>query len=365
MKSKKFYKHVFTVCNAVAIIILSVLLVSCKRTPANVTGMQDGNTNKFWVWLNPNDADTDKDLETRYKKYFDAGVKGIFFEADNERHYRIAKKQGLEAHRWMWIMNRGEQYVRDNHPDWFAVNRKGESSFDNPAYVDYYRWLCPSRPEVVEYLKEDVENTLKKDYVDGIHLDYIRYCDVILPVNLWEKYDIIQTEEMPEYDYCYCDVCKEKFKKDFGQDLDSITYPQMNLSWRKFRYNAVNNVVAELTQVAKDNKKAITAAVFPTPEEARRNMRQDWANWELTAVYPMIYHGFYCEPTSWIGTAVAEGVQTLKGKFPLYAGVFLPDFKDMNDLKNGINYALENGAAGVSLFGDINDEVLKTISEFK
>lgn len=326
---------------------------------------ETAKTHKFWVWLNPNDKDTDEELTVRYKKYYDAGIKGIFFEADDERHFRIAKAQGLETHRWMWIMNRGEQYVRDNHPEWYAINRKGESCFDKPPYVDYYRWLCPSRPEVVEYLKKDVENALSKDYVDGIHLDYIRYSDVILAVNLWQVYGIEQTQEFPQYDYCYCDVCKKKFETQYGESIDSIEYPQESLSWKKFRYDAVTNVVNELTTVAKSHDKAITAAVFPTPDVAKRLVRQDWTNWQLTAIYPMIYHGFYKEKTSWIGTAVKEGLKGLNGRFPLYAGLYVPDFKDNNDLRDGIKYALDNGAAGVSIFGKIDDETLSLIKEFQ
>lgn len=321
-------------------------------------------THKFWVWLNPDDKDTDKELAVRYKKYYDAGIKGIFFEADNERHFKIAKAQGLETHRWMWIMNRGEQYLKDNHPDWYAINRKGESCFDQPPYVDYYRWLCPSRPEVVEYLKNDVEKALSKDYVDGIHLDYIRYSDVILAVNLWQVYGIEQTQELPQYDYCYCDVCKKKFQEKYDVSIDSIEYPQESLSWKKFRYDAVTNVVNELTKVAKSHDKAITAAVFPTPDVAKRLVRQDWTNWDLTAIYPMIYHGFYKEKTAWIGTAVQEGLKGLNGRFPLYAGLFVPDFKDKDDLRDGIKYALDNGAAGVSIFGQVDDEMLALLKEF-
>ena len=325
---------------------------------------QTEKTHKFWVWLNPNDKDTDEDLAIRYKKYYDAGIKGIFFEADNERHFRIAKAQGLETHRWMWIMNRGEQYVKENHPDWYAINRKGESCFDQPPYVDYYRWLCPSRPEVVDYLKKDVEQALSKDYVDGIHLDYIRYSDVILAVNLWQVYGIVQTQELPQYDYCYCDVCKKKFQTEYGENIDSIEYPSESLSWKKFRYDAVTNVVNELTKVAKSHDKAITAAVFPTPDVAKRLVRQDWTNWDLTAIYPMIYHGFYKEQTPWIGTAVKEGLKGLNGRFPLYAGLYVPDFKDKNDLRDGIRYALDSGAAGVSIFGQVDDEMLALLKEF-
>ena len=316
---------------------------------------------KHWVWTNPDLADKLKDLENRYKQYYQAGIRGIFFEADSEKHFRAAKAQKLEAHRWMWTTNRGEKSLLQSHPEWYAVNRKGESCADKPPYVDYYRWLCPSRPEVQQYLENDVRNILSKDYVDGIHLDYVRFCDVVLPVNLWANYKIEQTRELPEYDYCYCGVCRTKFIEWREKDIKQLEFPEADLSWRLFRYNAITAIVNKLAKVAKGYKKQITAAVFPTPEVARRNVRQDWVNWNLTGICPMIYHGFYKEPVAWIGDAVAEGVHALNGRLPLYAGLYLPDFKDRIDLKLGMQYALNNGAKGISLFGSITEETLNVL----
>lgn len=316
---------------------------------------------KHWVWTNPDLADKVEDLMKRYKQYYEAGIRGIFFEADSEKHFRAAKAQKLEAHRWMWTTNRGEKSLLQSHPEWYAVNRKGESCSDKPPYVDYYRWLCPSRKEVQQYIENDVKNILNKDYVDGIHLDYVRFCDVVLPVNLWSNYKIEQTRELPEYDYCYCEVCRTQFKDWRGKDIKQLEFPEADLSWRLFRYNAITTLVNKLAVVANDHKKQITAAVFPTPEVARRNVRQDWTNWNLTGICPMIYHGFYKEPVAWIGDAVAEGVYALNGRFPLYAGLYLPDFKDRNELQLGIEYALNNGAKGISLFGNITEETLEVL----
>jgi uncharacterized lipoprotein YddW (UPF0748 family) len=119
--------------------------------------------------------------------------------------------------------------------------------------------------------------------------------------------------------------------------------------------------VNRLAAVAKVHKKPITAAVFPTPEVAKRIVRQDWLNWNLNAVCPMIYHGFYKEPVSWIGDAVSEGVKGIGGKFPLYAGLFLPDFKNTEEIKTGIQKALSNGAAGISVFGKVDDALLNLL----
>ena len=316
---------------------------------------------KHWVWINPKLSDNEEDLLVLYKKYYEAGIRGIFFEEDSEKHFRAAKSQKLEAHRWMWTMNRRIDALMKSHPEWYAINRKGESCITHPPYVDYYRWLCPSKPAVQQYLQAEVEQILSKDYVDGIHLDYVRYCDVVLPVNLWENYKIEQTKELPEYDYCYCDDCKGKFKAWRGQDLEQIVYPEASLSWREFRYNAITTIVNQLAAVAATHKKQITAAVFPTPEVARRNVRQDWTNWNLDGVCPMIYHGFYKEPVEWIGDAVAEGVHFLNGKFPIYAGIYLPDFKSQEEIKLGMQYALQHGAKGISVFGYVTDEVLETL----
>jgi len=318
---------------------------------------------KHWVWENPDGKEEEKSLKERYERYFQSGIRGIFFEADSEKHFRMAKIAGLEAHRWMWTMNRGEKDLLDNHPEWYAVSRDGKSCSSNPPYVNYYRWLCPSKPEVQEYLKSQVKNILAKDYVDGIHLDYVRYCDVILPVNLWQNYGIDQTRELPEYDFCYCETCRAKYKAEHGVDPLELQYPDQSLSWRKFRYDRITNIVNSLAEIAKSNKKAITAAVFPTPEVARRIVRQDWTNWNLDGVCPMIYHGFYKEQVSWIGDAVEEGIHFLCGRFPLYAGIFLSDFKSDEELESGIKTALSHGASGISFFGNVSDNVLSILKK--
>jgi len=328
---------------------------------AEVPVPQKKNEWKHWVWTNPDLKDTEQQLAERYRKYYEAGIRGIFFENDSEKHFRAAKAQKIEAHRWIWTMNRGEKTLLDAHPEWYAINRKGESCADHPPYVNYYRWLCPSREEIKQYLENDYAAALKKDYVDGIHLDYVRFCDVILPVNLWDNYKIVQTSELPEYDFCYCPVCKAAYKKEHGIDIDTVQFPEASPSWRLFRYQRVNQVVERLTNVAKSYKKPITAAVFPTPDIAHRNVKQDWVNWNISGVCPMIYHGFYKENIAWIGQAVAEGVKALNGKFPLYAGLYLPDFKSGNELQQGMENALSNGAAGVSLFGNVTDAALAAL----
>ena len=356
----KYHRRKFLKGSVLAGLSAAVLPLASRAEVLTVTPQPKF---KHWVWTNPNLKDTPEELALRYRKYYEAGIRGIFFEHDSELHFRAAKAQKLEAHHWIWTMNRGEKSLLANHPEWYAKNRKGESCADRPPYVDYYRWLCPSREEVRQYLESVYTAALEKDYVDGIHLDYVRYCDVILPVNLWPDYKLVQTSEAPDFDYCYCEVCQAKYKKTSGMTLSEVEYPEASPSWRSFRYQQVNEVVQRLSKVAAKYKKPMTAAVFPTPDIAHRNVKQDWVNWKLDGVCPMIYHGFYRENVAWIGTAVAEGVRALQGKFPLYAGLYLPDFKNDEELGQGIRHALANGAAGVSLFGEITDASLAALKK--
>ncbi|MFD2967720.1 family 10 glycosylhydrolase [Sphingobacterium bambusae] len=305
-----------------------------------------------WLWTRPNEKDSEAQLKKRYKEYREAGVRGIFFEDYHPRHFQIAKEHGLETHRWMWTMNRGEKDLLAQHPEYYAVSRSGKSCATNPPYVGYYRFLCPSHPDVPKYLEEKAREQLAKEDVDGLHLDYIRYPDVVLPVNLWQNYNLDQSTELADYDFCYSEFSKAAFLKETGIDIDKVERPEQSLSWRSFRYGQITKIVNRICTAAEEYKKPVTAAVFPTPDLARRIVRQDWPSWNLSGVFPMIYHGFYKEPIHWIGTAVAEGVQSLKGKYPLYAGLYLPDFKNHDELKAGILLAKDNGAAGVSLFGE-------------
>ncbi|MEI6277716.1 MAG: family 10 glycosylhydrolase, partial [Prolixibacteraceae bacterium] len=224
---------------------------------------------KHWVWENPNKKEDEKTLTEKYTKFYEAGIRGMFFENDSELHFKVAKSVGLEAHRWMWTMNRGEKELLENHPDWYAVSHDGKSCATNPPYVGYYHWLCPSKPEVLQYLKDQVKEILNKPNVDGIHLDYIRFCDVILPVNLWKNYKIDQSSELPEYDFCYCETCRKNYEAKYGTDPLKLEHPDQSPSWRKFRYDLITNVVNQLSDVAHQSHKVVTAAVFPTPEIAR------------------------------------------------------------------------------------------------
>lgn len=309
---------------------------------------------KNWVWARINKNKPEAEYKEWLKLLKESGISGVMYEGYNEDLYRWTKEAGLEAHYWKWTMNRRE--LLNVKPEWFAVNRKGESTHDNPAYVDYYRFLCPNHEGVAEYLAEAYLKESKLPYVDGVHLDYVRFPDIVLPVSLWKNYGIEQTKELPEYDYCYCDVCREKFKAQTGKDPMDLKYPMENQSWINFRLDAITHVVDKITAMLKAEDKHVSSAVFPGPSMAKKMVRQDWGNWHLDAYFPMIYNGFYYEGPEWIGRSVKESVETVNGKAKIYAGLMFPDIKD--NFEKALDEAFDNGASGVSFFDGPSEEYL-------
>ncbi|WP_419163030.1 hypothetical protein [Candidatus Palauibacter sp.] len=315
-----------------------------------------------WAWVHGNRDHDAGEWGRRFARLREAGFHAVLVGGgDIDRISGAARSAGLEYHHWFWTLNRnGDAWVRENHPEWFTVSRNLASSLDRPPYVGYYRWVCPSRGPVREYLGGRIAKLAANPAVDGVHLDYVRHCDVILPRALWETYDLVQDVEHPEFDYCYCDVCREQFTALDGRDPLDIPDPPADEAWRRFRWDGVTRVVRELADAAHENGKPISAAVFPTPSIARRLVRQDWDRWPLDRFFPMLYQGFYLEDIDWIGAGVREGVAALgaadlgggrgAGKVrPLNAGLYLPSL-DPGQLAEAVATARAAGASGVSMF---------------
>jgi uncharacterized lipoprotein YddW (UPF0748 family) len=308
-----------------------------------------------WLWIGRRPEKTTAEWQDLFARLADLGLRGILVGgAFDPGMADTAHAAGLEYHRWMWILNRaGDAWAREHHPEWFTVSRNGESCLENPPYVDYYRWVCPSRAPVRDYLRGLIDEAAAELDVDGIHLDYIRHCDVILPRGLWERYDLVQDRELPEFDFCYCDVCREQFSDRTGRDPLAMADPSTDSEWARFRQDGVTRVVTELAETARNRGKQISAAVFATPTEARRLVRQAWDEWPVDRVFPMLYHPAYGEDIPWIGRSAREGVEALRGSgVELAAGLYVPALPP-DELAEAIRRVRESGASGYSLF-DLN-----------
>jgi len=308
---------------------------------------------KHWIWTGVDGRASADEQKRRFEKLRDSGIHAVLFSGVDPKVFGLAKEAGLEVHSWMWTLCRGDKEVLAQHPEWYGVSRSGDSAATQPPYVGYYHFLCPSRPETGDFVAKNVAELAQTANLDGVHLDYVRYPDVILPVALWKQYNLVQNEELPRFDFCYCDVCRKTFKEQTGRDPRDLSDPPADSAWRQYRYDSVTRLVNRMVEVAHTAGKQITAAVFPTPSLAKKLVRQDWVRWNLDAVLPMTYHSFYNEPIEWIEPAVREGVTALPPSRPLYAGLYLPDLKTEEEFDRAVKAAMAGGAAGVSLFGGL------------
>jgi len=327
------------------LITLVILLVSCS---------QENITNKNFTFSTWTGAGKDFDEKNWNKKlnYYDSlGISEILVSGSPKVLKKIiplANKKNIKVHGWMWTINRPGDTIANKNPDWYSVNRNGYNSLDYRAYVDYYQWLSPFHPEARNHIINNAKKLMEVEGLASVHLDYVRYPDVILGAALQPKYYIVQETEMPEYDFGYHPIAREKFKEIFNKDPLDFKNPELSTEWRQFRLNAITTLVNEIVDIAHSKNKKVTAAVFPFPEMSRQMVRQAWNDWNLDAAYPMLYQNFYLENINWIGFATKQGVNDVD--FPIYSGLYSPALKNGEQLEKAIKISKDNGAKGISIF---------------
>lgn len=320
---------------------------------------------EFWVWVHADAKKSISEWELDFKKLNDSGFKGILMGANPEvlkTAMPIAKKYGLEVHAWMWTMNRG-----DADTSWLSVNQPGNSLAKQKAYVDYYKFMCPALPEVKAFLKTKIDELLVIEGLDGIHLDYIRYVDAILPVGLQPKYGLKQDSVFPEFDYGYHPYMVDLYKVKTGINPFDLKNPATDPQWLQFRLDELNKTVWELRDYIHKHGLKATAAVFPTPAMAREMVRQEWNTWALDCYFPMVYHNFYNENCGWIKKVMIENISTLPANQKVICGLYLPALKNENDLRKAISSAIDGGADGVAFFDfrAMDEKMLELIKDFQ
>jgi len=358
----------------VFLIALVLSIVSCTGKVEKQQVVEKATADfEFGVWTTASNKKSNEEYAIEFEKYKNAGIDEVLINTGTDpvllnRITPIAVEKGLKVHAWIMTMNRPGDSIALTHPEWYAVSKEGKSCHDTRPYVGYYQWLCPTRKESREHVLGLVEGLAKIDGIESVHLDYIRFSDIFLPIGLLPKYNLKQETELPEFDFCYCDVCVSEFEKIHHKNPREIENTSIDMEWKQFRLNAVKRVVDEAYEIAHKYNKNLTAAVFPYPEMADHMVRQRWDKWTIDEVYPMIYHGFYNEEIDWIGFATKQGVDDVKGKgIGVNTGIYIPPFKSSEELKEAILLAKENGAKGVTFFDGpaLKDEYLKAIKETK
>ena len=144
----------------------------------------------FAAWGAPGSG-AEADQLARLAKLADAGITDLLPGDGPERLKELIKmgsQYGIRIHAWHWMMNVGGAKECREHPDWYSVNRLGQSCRDFHPYVGYYSFLSPFSPGAREYVKKGVREIAQVKGLASVHFDYIRYVDVILGAELQTHY---------------------------------------------------------------------------------------------------------------------------------------------------------------------------------
>lgn len=328
------------------LLFLSLGVCSCRQEAKENTKEYP----MFWTWL---DYRPGMNFDSICGVMNELGMEGILLNAPTPDDYRvaipIAHEHGIEVYAWLWTMNleHDRDRILKEHPEWFSVNRNGKSLADTTAYVDYYKFLCPALPEVREFIKDKIKSYCEVEGLNGIAIDYHRFVDVVLPTTLWPHYGIVQDREYAAWDYGYHPAMLKKFKEQYGYDPREQEDPSLDVNWRRFRCDQISEVANMIAEVVHSYGKTMAASPFPTPKMASRMVRQDWGNWNLDIVFPMVYHTFYTEDVSFISDCTVENARDKNEQTTLYCGMTATDGPEMFECMDA---ALNNGAQGISVF---------------
>ena len=309
----------------------------------------------FWTWL---EDLPDIDMETAFTHMEEAGLDAVMLHAASAEDYRkdveIARRHGITVYAWVWTLNPPRQerpQLMAEHPDWFSVNRNGESTLTYKAYVNSYKFLCPALPEVREYLVQKVKDICAIEGVEGICIDYCRLVDCVLPISLAYNYGLFQDGEVfPEYDFGYHPAMIGKFKAAYGYDPREQDDPTRDEVWRQFRCDQVTEVANLICDTAHAAGKRVTASPFSAAGVARFMVFQDWGKWNLDIVHPMAYTDFYTMDPSFAYDATLAN-QSAKGDgTTLMCGLDTELGGDPAQIFRKMDAAFAAGAKGVSLY---------------
>ena len=231
------------------------------------------------------------------------------------RTIEVAHRAGLTVHAWVNVNlvasaaspPRDPAHVVRRHPEWLMVpgalaSTLASVSSSSPRYLEAIaRWsqsgavpveglyLSPVTPEARAYTTDVVRDLAGAYALDGLHLDYIRY-----PA---EAFDF-GAATLAEFRRSRLEIVAraDRDRIDRLAATDPAAWPRaFPDAWTTFRRDRVTDLVRSIRQAALAARPGLvlSAAVVPSPDEARDHRLQDWQAWTgaglLDAVCPMLY----------------------------------------------------------------------------
>jgi uncharacterized lipoprotein YddW (UPF0748 family) len=214
-----------------------------------------------------------------------------------------AHAQGMRVHAWVNVLslakNAEAPIVKELGPAAVLVDQWGRSMLDYPDQDvpeperKSYRigtpaiYLDAAAPGVAERVAATFEEIVRKYPVDGLHLDYIRYPDV-LPYAPGTRFGV-------GLSFGYGTATRARFQTETGK-VAPFAENRENADrfdgWRREKLSALVAGIAASARAARPGVK-LSAAVYPDANRAYLGLFQDWRGWleagSLDVAVPMLY----------------------------------------------------------------------------
>jgi uncharacterized lipoprotein YddW (UPF0748 family) len=215
-----------------------------------------------------------------------------------------AHAAGLRVHAWVNVLslarNREAPLLRALGREAVLVDRHGRSLLDYPdlqvpqPHGLYYRmgtpgvYLDPAADGLASLLAETFEELLVRyPDLDGLHLDYIRYPDV-LPFVPGSRFGV-------GLDFGYGAQTRARFRRETGVEAPTGDATRNANRWDEWRRDKLTEVVATIAGRARAARPgvALSAAVWTYADRGYLALGQDWRRWLedglLDFAIPMAY----------------------------------------------------------------------------
>ncbi len=356
------------------IILLCVLVFFSTHLLAQE---QVAKTRGVWLWGSTLAAEGSADVINKLKENY---VNKVFLLVKGGAGTKIsetllknfigaAHAENIEIHLWYIVAEDGEYLKANPEAHIYHAPKPDTSAVPYPMNDSKVNLLYPGYKE---YVLENIKYFLEKFDCDGIHLDVIRYTNLVYS---FDKDHLQKAEALR----CNTERLLKLFNDDYKYYSDKgfiNLYANGDndvVKWVTMRKNIIYDYVRSIRKLILSIKPKVQLNAAFMPEGvvdsnfADVHYSQDYKlnSPLLDEISPMAYYKSYKESTEWLKTVSESAVRKVNSHCKISAGFQTFDNVTPQEVKEEIQNAIDGNAYGIVSFryGTTSDEQWSVIKE--